>query len=133
MKLFESEISLEDAERVVKAHHAAEAAKRAEALRRFIGRFFRTKETLNFLTVFTESSDSWSYAMSTAVVGGDYPTLSGLVFRRTRSGVWIETDAHITTDRGDWIEIDADEFWGAAKSIQSEMSAFLTRPNTKVV
>lgn len=128
MKLFESEISLEDAERVVKAHVAAEAAKRAEALRRFIGRFFRTKATLNFSAMF-DTTDAWSYAMPTAVTNEAYPSLKGLVFRRSRGGVWVETDAHISTDRGEWIEMESDEFWGAAKLVQAELSAFLTRPD----
>lgn len=131
MRLFESAISLEDAERVVKAHRDAEAAKRAEALRRFIGRFFRTKESLNISAMWGRD-DAWSYAMPTAVEGGDYPTLKGLVFRRTDSGVWVETNLHIGVERGDWIEVEADEFWGAAKLVQSELTAFLTRPDAKV-
>lgn len=124
MKLVFSDpvITLEDAERVVKAHHDAENAKKAEELRRFVGRFFKRQ---GGYTDFMESSDSWIYGMPTGV-SGDYPHLSGITFRMSGPGISVARKGSVDVERGGWVEIEAAEFWGAAKLILSEITALLT-------
>lgn len=133
MRLFSGlEISLEDAERVVKAHHDAETAKRAAELRRFIGRFFKRQ---GGYSEFITDGDSWTYGMPTKV-SGDYPHVSGLSFRNSShglsSGISVIRNGSVDVERGGWIEIEADEFWSAARMIRSEMIAVLT-PESEAV
>jgi hypothetical protein len=118
-KTANAKITLDQARKVIEAHHEAERRATRKENRRLVGRFYKYRNTYG-------SGDAWW--LYGAVTGVDeFGRVTGWKFERTsleRIEISLDDSMHVNTG---WKEIGASEFWGAAEALRDTLNDLLTR------
>lgn len=113
------EITLEQAQAVIRADRDARCAARAIEARKLIGRFFK------FRNSYGSARKWWLYAAPRVV--DDDGSVSGLSFQRTHDGrIEVRCADYLTVGDVDWTEITSSEFWAVAAQLRVELVGRLT-------
>jgi hypothetical protein len=115
------EITLEQALDRLATHRATEKAQQIAAKQLFVGRFFKYRNR------FSEEESWWLYAMGTSV--NEHGHLATLRFQQRSNGSLEVEHAQFGDLTGGWQEIDAGEFWSAAREFVTTVHSAMAIPN----